>query len=111
MESLVNVVPIEKIAIVLDRLPTAGLTFITAYVVIRLAQLVIILGLRATRITKTLQAIIIQAVSVLMWIGAVALVFQSLGLNQLAIAISGSIAVIGIGLASGANKLVSDIVA
>ncbi len=111
MESLVNVLPVEKISLVIDRIPTAILTLALSYVAIRIIQAIMILGLRATRVTKTLQSIFIQSASAVLWVGAAALTLQSLGLNQIAIALSGSIAIIGIGLASGANKLVSDIVA
>lgn len=111
MNQLITLIPLDKVLTVINRIPTAILTLVVCYVVVRIIQLVIVLGLRTSRITKTLQAIVIQTISAILWVGATALTLQSLGLNQLAIALSSSIAIIGIGLASGANKLVSDIVA
>lgn len=111
MNQLITLIPLDKVLTVVNRIPTAILTLVVCYVVVRVIQFLILLALRTSRITKTLQAIVMQSLSTILWIGVAALTLQSLGLNQLAIALSGSIAIIGIGLASGANKLVSDIVA
>lgn len=111
MDYFFESLPIETIGEVIARIPTAILTLLACYIAVRLIQLFLFLGLKTARVTKTLQAMIMQTASVVLWIGASALILQSLGLNQIAIALSGSIAIIGIGLASGANKLVADGVA
>jgi small-conductance mechanosensitive channel len=111
MNMLLSVLPIDRIAHVFERIPTALLTFLFCALIVRLLQWALELTLRASRITKAMQGIILQGFSAFLWIGVLALVLESLGLNQLAIALSGSVAIIGIGVASGANKVVSDVIA
>lgn len=111
MEFLVGALSFDRIARLVDRIPTAVLTLLLAYVTIRGLQVALGFALKTTHVAKPMQAIIVQAFSALVWMGGVALVLQSLGLNQIAIALSGSVAIIGLGMASGANKLVADIVA
>lgn len=108
---LVASLPVVEVQSVIARIPNAVLTLLFGYVCIRFLQALLRVALKTARVTKAMQQIVMQAVSVILWVGLLALVLQSLGLNQLAIALSGSIAIIGIGIASGANKLVSDVVA
>jgi small conductance mechanosensitive channel len=98
-------------ATLVDRLPGAVLVALLLYVAIRILQGILGISLRAARMNRAMQDIVLSVASIVLWIGSVALVFQSLGLNQIAIALSGSVAVIGLGIATGANKLVADIVA
>ncbi len=100
--------PIEHF---IPKLPGAILTFLVGFVVVQILLMFFSLVLRTLRTTKALEQILEATVAVILWVGLAALVMQSLGLNQVAIALSGSFAIIGIGLASGANKLVADIVA
>ncbi len=95
--------------IFLWRLPTAVAVFLVGYVAVRVIQAAARSALAAARVTKVLQEVIMTVVGILLWIGVAALVFQGLGLNQVAIAISGSVAVIILGVATGANKVVADI--
>src|SRR5687767_11353590 len=95
----------------INRLPGLVLTLLVGYLAIHVLQGLLSVGLRTMRVTKAMESIIHSSASVILWIGLVALVLQSVGLNQIAIAISGSVAIIGLGIAAGANKLVSDIVA
>lgn len=100
--------PIEKL---IPRLPGALLTFVVGFIVIQFLLVIIGLLLDALRTTKALHQILHSTAGVILWGGVIALTLQSLGLTQIALAVSGSFAIIGIGVASGANKLVSDVVA
>ena len=100
--------PLEHIV---PKLPGALLTLVMGFIVVEILRALFGLVLRALRTTKALEQILESTVTVILWAGVIALVLQSLGLNQIAIAISGSFAIIGIGLAAGANKLVADVVA
>ncbi len=102
---------VQRLHDVVNRLPGAIVTFLICYIVIRILLYLVSGALQAARVNRAMAGIIRSGVAVVLWVGAVALVFQSLGLNQIAIALSGSVAVVTIGLASGANKLVSDMVA
>ncbi len=110
MDSILNAFakPIEKI---LPNLPGAVLTLVVGFIVIQILLVIFALILRTLRTTRALEQILYSSVSVILWAGVIALTLQSLGLSQVATAIAGSFAIIGIGLASGANKLVSDVVA
>jgi small-conductance mechanosensitive channel len=101
-------VPLE---VVVPKLPNTILTLVIGFLAVRFLQWLFGFALRATHATKPMQDILQATVGVVLWIGVIALIFQSLGLNQIAIALSGSVAVIGLGIATGANKLVSDILA
>ncbi len=93
------------------RLPTAIVTFLAGFLVLQLLQSLFKLVMHTTRVAKAMQEILQSAVSIVLWVGVVALTLQALGLSQIAIALSGSVAIIGLGIATGANKLVSDILA
>lgn len=95
----------------LSRLPNVVLTLIFGYIGIQILLSLFTIVLRTARVTKAMEGILHSTVNALLWVGVIALIFQSLGLNQIAIAISGSVALIGVAVATGANKLISDIVA
>src|SRR6266542_5261316 len=86
----------------IDRLPNVILTLLVGYLAIYILQALFSVGLRTMRVTKAMESIIHSSASVVLWIGLIALLLQSLGLNQIAIAISGSVAIIGLGIATGA---------
>lgn len=95
----------------IPKLPGALLTFLIGYLVVRIIQAVVEVGLRTARVNRPLAEIIISILSIVLWAGVAALVFQSLGLTQIALALSGTVAIVALGISSGATKLVSDIVA
>jgi small-conductance mechanosensitive channel len=95
----------------LSRLPNVILTLVFGYLAIQVLLALFGIALRAARVTKAMEGILHSTVNALLWVGVIALIFQSLGLNQIAIAISGSVALIGVAVATGANKLISDVVA
>lgn len=95
----------------LTRIPDAMLTLILGYLALRLLQWLMGVGLRASRVGRAMQQILLSSVSVILWVGLAALVLQSLGLSQIAIALSSVLAIVGVGIASGAQKVVADVLA
>jgi small-conductance mechanosensitive channel len=109
--SIFDIMPIEPLKSFADKVPSAIFVLAISYLSIRLIQSLVSIALRTARLTRPMQDILLSLLSTVLWIGLIALVFQSLGLNQIALALSGSVAIIGIFIATGANKLVSDILA
>ncbi len=94
---------------VLPKLPNAVLALMVGYLALFVIKIMIKWALRLVRVEKAVKQMILSLASVVLWAILLALVFQSLGLPQVALALSGSVAIFGILLASGANFLVSDI--
>jgi small-conductance mechanosensitive channel len=109
--NILDIIPIESFKAFVDKLPNALFVLAVSYLSIRIIQVFASLALRTARLTRPMQDILLSILSTILWLGLIALVFQSLGLNQIALALSGSVAIIGIFIATGANKLVSDILA
>lgn len=99
----------KPVMLALPKLPVAILTFMVGYLVLWTASQIIRSLFKLTGMTKAVNQILRSIINVLMWAVLLALVFQSLGLPQVALALSGSVAIFGIFMASGANFLVTDI--
>lgn len=108
MESVVNAFT-NPVMHVLPRLPNAILAFMVGYLILIILKQVIKGAFKVVRPTKAVKQMVLAIVNVILWVILLASVFQSLGLPQVALALSGSVAIFGILLASGANFLVSDI--
>lgn len=93
----------------LPALPKAIIAFVIGYIFVFIIGKIIKSGLKYVKTTQAVRQIITSMMNVVLWTILLALVFQSLGLSQVALALSGSVALFGILLASGANFLVSDI--
>lgn len=102
---------LEQAQTTIARLPGTLVTFLLCFIGMQVIQALLGVSLRAGRVNRALQGIIQSTVGVILWLFTIALLFHSLGLNQIALALSGSVAIIGLGIATGANKLVSDILA
>lgn len=109
--NIIDILPVDHLRTFADRLPNALFVLALSYIALRLIQALAVVALKTARINRPMQDILISTISTVLWIGLIALVFQSLGLNQIAIALSGSVAIIGIFIATGASKLVSDVLA
>lgn len=109
--NILDIIPIDQVTSFAQRLPNAIFVLALSYLCIRLIQGFVGVTLKTARLTRPMQEILLSTLSTVLWIGLIALVLQSLGLNQIAIALSGSVALIGIFIATGANKLVSDVLA
>lgn len=110
MENLANAFA-EPILRTLPKIPQAILALGVGVLVVYLLQWIFEKILRVARTPKTLFDILTSISHVILWLILIALIFQSLGLSQVALAISGSVAIIGVAIGAGANALVQDIIA
>lgn len=101
----------NHIAQFVPKIPVAVVTFAVAYVGLRIVLALVTLSLKTVRMNAALKGILTSTVAILLWVGVVALTLESLGLGQIAVALSGSVALIAVGIGTGMNKLVSDVIA
>lgn len=106
--ALSTIFPIQEIAL---RLPRAGATLLLGLLAIRFCQWLMGKGLQTAKVTQAMQGILHSTASIVLWAVVIALVFQSLGLTQIAIGLSSALAIVGVGFATGGSKVVSDLLA
>jgi len=95
----------------LPKIPQTLLALLAGWLVIRVSQYLLKRILKLARTPRTLLNIITSILDVVLWMALIAVIFQNLGLTQIAFAISGSVAIIGVAVGSGANSLVQDVIA
>lgn len=100
----------DPVARALPKIPQAILALLVGWLTIRLFHWMFSKVLRLARTPKTLFTIMSSIADVILWVILIAVFFQSLGLNQVALALSGSVALIGVALGTGANALVQDVI-
>src|SRR4030042_3305113 len=96
---------------ILSRLPQAGLILIIGFFGINAAKYFAQKILKISQINEAISNILISIGVVFLWIILAVFILKSLGFAGLAIALSGSIVVIGLAIATGAKNLTSDILA
>lgn len=101
----------DPVAKALPKLPVAILAFAVGVLILHLVLWIIENILSVARTPRALHNIISSITQVLLWVILIAAVFQSLGLTQVALTLSGSVAILGVALGAGANALVQDIIA
>ena len=65
----------------------------------------------STRLPKGLRGIVLSLIDALLWVFLTISVLQALGLSNLALIFSGSVAALGLALGSGASSLAADVLA
>lgn len=95
----------------MSKLPTVLLAFMIGYLVLRIGHWALARLLRLARVSKTLYDILLSVLEVALWVVLAAIILHALGLSQVALALSGSVAIVGLALAAGANLLVQDLIA
>lgn len=101
----------EPILRALPRIPQAVLALLIGIIVVHLLQWFFEKALRIAKTPRSLYSILTSISQVVLWIILIAVIFQSLGLGQVALALSGSLAIVGVAVGAGANSLVQDIIA
>lgn len=92
-------------------LPAALLTLVAAYIIIRIVRQLVATTTTIARVDKTVQSLIMSMISFAGWILAIATALSVMGLNQISLALAGSIALIAMALASGMNNVTQDLLA
>ena len=101
----------EPILRALPKVPQAVLALLVGIVLLYIFQWTFEKILRVARTPATLHDILTSISEVVLWVIVIAAVFQSIGLTQVALALSGSVAIIGLAMGAGANALVQDVIA
>ncbi len=87
------------------------LTFILGWLAIKLLTSIVGKALKAARVEPTIASLFRAAISMAGWIFVIGAVLKALGLNEIALAVSGSIALIAMALATAASGTTGDIIA
>lgn len=93
------------------RLPAALVAIIFGYVIIKIIGRFLAPALRWTKWPLGLQEIMVTLIKVAMWIFLLITILQVLGLTSVALAITGSFAILLIGFSTGISNTVNDLVA
>ena len=101
----------NKLAVIADRLPNLLITIVVGYAVILIVRFLLKRLFRISFGNKALKDIILSTIDIALWILFMALVLQQLGLNQVALALSGSVAVIGLAVSMGSSSFIADLIA
>jgi len=100
--------PILKAA---PKIPAALMVFVVGYVVLVITRIAIKSSLKVARTHRPLALMLFSLINFALWVVLLALVLYSLGLGRLALALSSSVAIVGIVIATGTNALVADVIA
>jgi small-conductance mechanosensitive channel len=95
----------------LERLPGAILTLVLGWLAIKVIAGLLSRVLKATKVEPTIVSLGVSAVTAAGWVIVIAAVLQALGLDQVALAVAGSIALIALAVATGAAGTTGDIIA
>jgi len=95
----------------LPKVPAALAVFVVGFIIIKIAGKFIARALKWTKWPIGLQEIMATVVRVAMWVLLLIAVLQVLGLTSVALAVTGSFAILLLGFSSGISATVSDLVA
>jgi small-conductance mechanosensitive channel len=95
----------------LGRVPGAILTLVLGWLAIKIIAGLLGRVLRVAKVEPTIVSLGNSAVTAAGWIIVIAAVLQALGLDQVALAVSGSIALIALAVGTGAAGTTGDIIA
>lgn len=99
----------DEILAFIPKLPSAFFSLLLGYLILLLVLEIFVYSLKVFRVPKALATILRSLVNVVLWVILLSQLMRHLGFNQIAITISGSLLVIGLAIANGANTLVADI--
>lgn len=87
------------------------LTFITAFFVIKMIRAVLRSVIIVSRANLALKEVLLSVVDILLWVMAVAIIMQQLGLTQISLALSSSVLIAGVAVSIGTSTLLQDLAA
>lgn len=102
---------IEGMNDILPKIPKAIIALVAGYIAIKLFSVLARGILGAFRLPQGLRGILISVIDGLLWVFLIISVLQTLGMGNLVLILSGSLAAVGLAIASGTSSLVADIVA
>ncbi|MEK7170739.1 MAG: mechanosensitive ion channel domain-containing protein [Patescibacteria group bacterium] len=94
-----------------DRLPQLLLTLVVGYFIIKLIKVFLRSLFGYSKANSALKGIILSVLDVALWIFLVAALLQQVGLTQISLALSGTVAISALALSAGSTAFVQDLVA
>ena len=94
-----------------DRLPQLLLTLIVGYIIIKLTQAFLRGLIGYSKANQALKGILLSVLDVALWIFLIAALLQQVGLTQISLALSGTVAISALALSAGSMAFVQDLVA
>lgn len=94
-----------------DKLPQILLTIVVGFLLIKLIKALIHGVIRVSKANQAMKGVLMSVVDVALWILVLAAIFQQIGLGQVALALSGTVAVAGIAVSIGSSVFIQDMVA
>jgi len=102
---------VELLALAWDKLPQILLTFVVGYLAIKLIKILLHGIIRVSRANAALKGVLISVIDVGLWILVLAAILHQIGLTQIALALSGTVAIAGIAISVGSSSFIQDLVA
>lgn len=96
---------------ILPKVPAALVTLVLGYIIIKIVARFLKATLRLTSWPVGLQEIMTTLIRIVMWTLLLIAIFQVLGLTGIALAVTGSFAILLLGFSSGISSTVSDLMA
>ena len=93
------------------KLPTVVIILVATWILSRLAVRIAIGAGRLAKADPAVLSLISSSVRFIAWIFGFAAIFNALGLTQIALALGGTVALVGMSLASGLNTIPQDLLA
>lgn len=93
------------------KIPIILIFVLVGWILIGFAKKATLMALKRAKVEPALMNLLVSVIGFIGWITIAATVFGILGLTQVSIAFSGSIALIAMGLASSASGIVGDLLA
>lgn len=94
-----------------DRLPQLLLTIVVGYIIIKLIKAFLRGLFSYSKANSALKGIALSVLDVALWIFLVAALLQQVGLTQISLALSGTVAISALALSAGSTAFVQDLVA
>lgn len=94
----------------IDKLPELILTLLVGYLVIKLLKAIIHGLIRVSRANVAMKSILMSVIDVALWIFVLAAMLQQIGLTQVALALSSTVAIAGIAISVGSSSFIQDLV-
>lgn len=93
-----------------DKLPQLLLTLIVGYIIIKIVRGILHALIKVTRANTAMKGILLSIIDIALWIFLIAALLQQIGLTQIALALSSTVAIAGIAISVGSGSFVQDLV-
>ncbi|MEK7202452.1 MAG: mechanosensitive ion channel domain-containing protein [Patescibacteria group bacterium] len=94
-----------------DRLPQLLLTIVVGYIIIKLIKAFLRGLIGYSKANSALKGIVLSVLDVALWIFLIAALLQQVGLTQISLALSGTVAISALALSAGSTAFIQDLVA